>query len=372
MDYLRYSVNHTSLCGQAIRRDYIRFMDMNPTRRCLVKLALAAPLILTSGRGYGLPTQVLDAASAYPQLRSICIWSGGREIAARGYGRYGPDDPVNIKSASKSIISALIGIAISKGLLQGVDQPLAQLMPDSLPKDQDPRLHRLTIGNLLSMQAGLERQSGANYGRWVASANWVNSALAAPFVADPGGPMLYSTASTHLLSAVLTRASRRSTLDLAREWLGPIPGFRITAWERDPQGIYIGGNEMAMSTRSLLAFGATYAARGIANARQVVPQEWIVQSWQPRTRSAFTRSDYGYGWFLARMGGREVNYGWGYGGQMIYVAPATERYSAVAIAITSDPTQPSGANGYREQLHQIAVQLMQSVQGPVDGRGEAG
>lgn len=330
-------------------------------RRRLLTLTLAAPLILRAGLAHALPSQVLDEAAAHPQLRAISIWSGGTEIAARGYGKFTPDDPVNIKSASKSIVSALTGIAIAKGVLTGVDQSIAEILSDDLPQSQDPRLARLTIGNLLSMQAGLERQSGANYGQWVASANWVKSALGAPFVADPGGPMLYSTASTHLISAALTRAARRSTLDLAREWLGPIPGFRITAWERDPQGIYIGGNEMAMSTRSLMAFGATYAARGMAAGRQVVPQDWIRQSWQQRTRSAFTRSGYGYGWFLANMGGREVNYGWGYGGQMIYVAPATSSESAVAIAMTSDPAQPSGANGYREQLHQIATQLMQSI-----------
>ena len=67
--------------------------------------------------------------------------------------------------------------------------------------------------------------------------------------------MLYSTGSTHLLSAILTRRSGRSTLDLAREWLGPLEEFSIAAWERDPQGIHLGGNQMAMSPRSLAAFG---------------------------------------------------------------------------------------------------------------------
>ncbi|TIP96419.1 MAG: 6-aminohexanoate hydrolase, partial [Mesorhizobium sp.] len=67
---------------------------------------------------------------------------------------------------------------------------------------------------------------------------------------EPGGAMLYSTGSTHLLSTILTRRTGRSTLELAREWLGPQQGFSITAWDRDPQGIYLGGNQMAMSPRS--------------------------------------------------------------------------------------------------------------------------
>ncbi len=113
------------------------------------------------------------------------------------------------------------------------------------------------------MQAGLERTSGGNYGAWISSRNWVRDALRRPFVTDPGGSMLYSTGSTHLLSAILTKASGKSTLALAREWLGPA-GVRVTDWERDPQGIYLGGNQMAMTPRSLLAFGELYRRGGSA------------------------------------------------------------------------------------------------------------
>ncbi|MBB1490829.1 serine hydrolase [Paracoccus sp. MC1862] len=295
----------------------------------------------------------LGAAEAHGQLRAIAIWQGNREVAARGYHGFTPDRPTNIKSASKSIVSALAGIAIGRGVLKGADQPVADVLRDDFPANPDNRLFRVTLGNLLSMQAGLERQSGANYGAWVGSRNWVRAALAAPFVAEPGGRMLYSTASSHLVSAMLTRASGRSTLALAREWLD-LPGFQIADWECDPQGIHLGGNQMAMSTRSLLAFGTAYAEGGAG----VIPAAWIAESWRPRTQSMFTGSSYGYGWFLARMAGRPVNYGWGYGGQMIYVAPAVRGWPAVAIAMTSDPDQPSGRTGYRDELHGLAAQLL--------------
>ncbi len=133
----------------------------------------------------------------------------------------------------------------------------------------------MTVGNLLSMQAGLERTSGGNYGAWISSRNWVRDALRRPFVADPGGPMLYSTGSTHLLSAILTKASGQSTLQLAREWLGPA-GVRVTDWERDPQGIYLGGNQMAMTPRSLLAFGDLYRRGGTAeDGTRILSADWI-------------------------------------------------------------------------------------------------
>ena len=330
-------------------------------RRTLLLTASLSPLLAAPALAQSRLTPILDDAERLENLRAVAVWSGGTEVAARGYGRFTPDSPTNIKSASKSIISALAGIAIERGLLEGPGQPIAPILEGDLPADPDPRLATVTLGHLLSMQAGLERQSGANYGAWVSSRNWVRAALAAPFTQDPGGRMQYSTASTHLVSAILTRVTGRSTLDLARDWLDPVPGFRITDWERDPQGIYLGGNQMAMSTRSLLAFGAMYASGGQAGGRQVVPAGWVEESWRTRTASIFSGQGYGYGWFIGQASGRPVRYGWGYGGQMIYVFPATGRQPAAAIAMTSDPDQPSARTGYRNDLHMLADRIIQTL-----------
>ncbi|MEM9231199.1 MAG: serine hydrolase [Pseudomonadota bacterium] len=290
-----------------------------------------------------------------PNLRSIVVAGPSGILDQQGFNGFSPERPTNIKSASKSVISALVGIAIDRGFLGSPDQPMAPILMDRIPADPDDRLSRVTIGHLMSMQAGLERQSGANYGRWVSSPNWVRHALAAPFVTEPGTRMLYSTASTHLLSAILTRVTGRSTLDLARDWLGAVPEFRITGWDQDPQGIYLGGNQMAMSTRSLAAFGQLYLNRGRApDGTRVLPQTWIEASWVPRTRSVFSGDGYGYGWFMRRIGGVQAYYGWGYGGQMLYVLPAVSR----VIAITSNPNVPSARTGYRDRLHRLSASLI--------------
>ncbi|MFN3525920.1 MAG: serine hydrolase domain-containing protein [Paracoccus sp. (in: a-proteobacteria)] len=334
-------------------------------RRSLILTVGLAPLLaapaLAPSRAHASLAPLLQRATALEPLRAIAIWQAGAEIAARGYHGFSPDSPTNIKSASKSIVSALAGIAIDRGLLEGPDQPIAPILRQDLPANPDPRINQITLGHLLSMQAGLERQSGANYGRWVNSRNWVQSALAAPFTQNPGGQMQYSTASTHLVAAVLTRVTGRPLLQVAREWLGPIPGFAITGWDRDPQGIYLGGNQMAMSTRSLLAFGATYAQGGRAGGQQVVPAAWIADSWRSRTASVFSGQGYGYGWFIGQIGGRDVRYGWGYGGQMVYVFPASGRQPASVVAITSDPDQPSARTGYRNELHQLAGELVRAA-----------
>ena len=329
-------------------------------RRSALVLIGLMPSLARAQQSAGPLAAVLESAAALQPLRTVVVALDGGIVAERGYRGHRTTAPANIKSASKSVISALVGIAIDKGVLEGVDQKIAPLLRRDLPPNPDPRIERITIGNLLSMQAGLGRMSGPNYGAWVSSRNWVRAALAAPFDDDPGGAMLYSTASTHLLSAILTRRSGRSTRELAREWLGPQKDFAITAWDRDPQGIYLGGNQMAMSPRSLLAFGELYRNGGrTADGRQLVPADWVAQSWQPRTNSRYTGDGYGYGWFNRTIGGEPVHYGWGYGGQMIYVVP-TRR---LTVAMTSEETEAAARSGHRDDLHALLAEIIATVGG---------
>ncbi|WP_420832203.1 serine hydrolase domain-containing protein [Rhizobium cauense] len=328
------------------------------TRLAFFILLLLFPLAAFSQQEDSEMTPLLQGLSSrevLQPLKTVIVARDGRIIAERGYRGHTPTESVNIKSASKSIISSLVGIAIDKGLLEGPDQKVGPILKADLPVNPDPRLNEITIGNLLSMQAGLDRLSGANYGRWVSSRNWVRFALAQPFVDEPGGRMLYSTASTHLLSAVLTKVSRKSTLALAREWLGPVDGFRIGAWERDPQGIYLGGNQMAMTARSLLAFGELYRNGGkTADGTQVVPAHWIAQSWQHRTNSRFSGDSYGYGWFSREIGGEDVHFAWGYGGQMLYIVPSLD----LTVVMTSAESGPSARTGYRDALHGVLAEII--------------
>jgi CubicO group peptidase (beta-lactamase class C family) len=299
--------------------------------------AQAEPARAQPTRGLDAATlaRTVEAAGRLPRIRSMIVLRDGQVLAEHRFNGGPPlDRPVNIKSASKSVMSALVGIAIARGVLTGADQPILSLLRADAPAGPDPRLTRVTVGNLLSMQAGLERTSGPNYGRWVSSPNWVRFALSRPFVDEPGGRMLYSTGSTHLLSAILTRASGKSTHTLAREWLGEPLGIAIPPWPRDPQGIFFGGNDMLMSPRALTRFGELYRLGGRIDGRQVVPAAWIEASWTPRTTSPWSGQAYGYGWFVGEMRGHPVRFAWGYGGQMLYILPDLR----LTVAMTSDAT----------------------------------
>ncbi|HUG72979.1 MAG TPA: serine hydrolase [Steroidobacteraceae bacterium] len=329
-------------------------------------LALGAMLVLVAPAQAASAPQtpqarlagVLDEAAALTPLETVIVARNGEILAERGYRGHRTTAATNIKSASKLVMSALVGIAIDQGVLEGIDQPIAPLLAAELPTQPDPRLRQVTIGHLLSMQAGLGSTSGARYGAWVTSRNWVRAALARPFEDEPGGRMIYSTGSTHLLSAILTRQGGRSSLQLARDWLGPLDGFQITSWTRDPQGIYMGGNEMAMSPRSLLAFGELYRRGGVTpEGQRLMSREWIDTSWRPRTQSRWTGDGYGYAWFSTRIGGEEVRYGWGYGGQMLYVVPRP----GLTVVMTSDEQASAARSGHRGDLHRLLGSVLAAL-----------
>ena len=204
------------------------------------------------------------------------------------------------------MISTLIGIAIERKLIPGLETPIVRWFPE-LRKDADPRKQTITIEQLLSMRSGLGSTSGDQYGRWVTSANWVRHALNRPMVSDPGSSMEYSTGTSHILSAVLTKATARSTHQFANEVLGRPLGFTFAPWTRDPQGIYLGGNEMVMTPRQMIALGELYLNRGRAGARQVVAAEWVDAACTPRTRSRWDSDrEYGHGWWSQDFSGHRA------------------------------------------------------------------
>ncbi|MDO8900248.1 MAG: serine hydrolase [Phenylobacterium sp.] len=309
----------------------------------------ARPAAQTQGLDPETMARVVEQARALPNLHALIVARDGEILAEHRLRGPGLDQPVNIKSASKTVLSALVGIAIDRGVLTGTDQKIAPLLSDSLPSGGDPRLREIEVGHLLSMQAGLGRTSGQYYGAWVTSPNWVRHALARPFDDDPGGRMIYSTSASHLMSAALTRAAGASTHSLARDWLAQPLGVTIPPWLRDPQGIYFGGNDMMMSPKALLRFGELYRLGGEIDGRRILPAAWIEESWTPRARSPWSGQDYGYGWFTRRSGGHDVRFAWGYGGQMLFVVPSLD----LTVVMISDPSPRPREESHVAQLHTL-------------------
>ena len=302
----------------------------------------------------------LDAAVAaardLPRLSSLVVsWRGALVIEHYQRGATATR-PANVKSVSKSVISALVGIALERGLLRSVHEPIAAYFPDLLLAADISR-RRITIEDLLTMRSGLETTSNRNYGAWVQSDNWVRHALLRPMLSAPGTHMDYSTGNSHLLSAILTKATRVSTWRFAQDTLAQPLNFSLTQWTRDPQGIYFGGNEMLLTPRQMLAFGELYLHRGAMGGRQIVPASWIDQSFVPRGRSERGDRDdreYGYGWWMRTLAGERTYYAWGYGGQFIFVVPSLD----LVVVTTSSTAGGDERRSHRRTINDVVEQLV--------------
>lgn len=237
--------------------------------------------------------------------------------------------PHNMKSASKSVLSALIGIARDEGLLR-LDLPISDILP-GVKDMNDPRKADITVEHLLTMTTGLKPTSYQAYNSWVLNGDWVKAALDQPLVADPGTHFQYSTGNTHLLSAILTTVTGMSTKEFAIQKLfGPM-NITIHGWDTDPKGVYQGGNNLLLVPRDMARIGQLYLDGGKYRGRQLVPKRWVDAS----TRAgAFGKNEvygsYGYLWF-SRPGGNDAFVAVGFGGQYIYVS----RQHKCVIAVTA-------------------------------------
>ena len=308
----------------------------------LLLLTLCAGLAAADPQPSSLDAAV-DELLAQGGLRGVLILQDGEVVAERFRGGLDADEPVNVKSASKSLLSALVGIAIERGDLDGVDQTLGELLPGRVSGEKA----QITLEDLLTMSSGLETVSGANYGAWVSSKNWVDAALDQPLVDDPGTTFTYSTGNSHLVSAILTEATGLSTRAYAETHLLEPLGISVSWWERDPQGIYMGGNQVSMSARDLARLGQLYLRKGEWEGKQVVPSAWVERSTRVHAEGWPDRyGQYGYFWWVRPE--QQAYMAVGYGGQFLYVAPEAD-----LIVVLISTIQSKGAEWDRRVISWI-------------------
>ena len=320
-------------------------------RQFAIGLTACVTLRHTGAAAQDAATGIDAAIAAMPQLHSIQVMAGDELVLARAARGAALERLANLKSCSKSIVALLLGTAIDRGEISGVEAELSQVAPKLIPPRRQGEVAALTMEHLVTMRAGLEPTSGTNYGQWVSSPNWVADALARTMVDRPGGRMIYSTGTTHVLGAAIATAAGRSLLELARERIGAPMGFEVPAWTRDPQGFFLGGNDMALTPKAMLRIAMMLRDGGSYQGEQVIAKQWIEQSLVVRTHSPFSGLGYGYGWFIAPSGFVLAR---GYGGQII--AAHSER--RLAVAITSGTDRPARSEGYFGEL-------MNLLEGPV-------
>ncbi len=233
---------------------------------------------------------------------------------------YGQSSVFTLQSCSKSITSALVGIAIEQGYIKSVDDYAADYLP-AISKSKYPAMKKITLKQLLNHTSGLVGTDSKIWSQWRRSSDWIDFILSRPMTASPGTYFEYSTGNTHLLSAILEKATGKKLLDYAQEVLFGKIGISSAGLGTDPQGVGDGGNGFSMTAYDMGRFGLLFLNGGKWDGVQVIPEKWVKDSTSIQARRNGSR--YGYQWWL-RNYGKEGYLGYnaqGYGGEYIFVVP---------------------------------------------------
>jgi CubicO group peptidase (beta-lactamase class C family) len=321
-------------------------------------------------------------ATGGSDLHSILIVKNGYLITESYLTPYHKETLHNIKSASKSILSALVGIALREKYLSSLDQKVSEFYPEYV---NDPQKKEITLRHLLTMTAGLAWSYDQETASPV-SPNNLETWNLVPMRDTPGEKFEYNTMLAHMMSAILTKASGKSTKEFADSFLFKPLGISDVQWSKDNKGIYLGGAELFLRPRDMAKFGLLYLNKGVWNGQQVVPREWVEESTSPKLSIGPDLNypmaiKYGYWWWIPAQGYQAR----GYNGQYIIVRPDLK----MVVAVTSEnqgaifqyldpyvfqaasskgplPSNPEAARTLNRLLNELEKPLAQSL-GPMPG-----
>ena len=317
-------------CGQPKERDYWptaewqystpKMQGMDP-----IKLAIADEYI----------------QERLPDAFSLLVVRNGYMVFEKYYSWGSPHKYALVHSVTKSVTSALIGIALEKGYFQSLDQKMVEFFPEYITADLDARKKEISLKHLLTMSSGFRWDDwGLSMRDWYTSSDWFKSAIQLPQENSPGQVFNYNSATSHLLSGILSRSTRTSTLDFAKKNLFEPLGIRSAYWHQDPQGQYIGGFGLGLSALDLAKIGFLYLNNGYWSGKSIVPEHWVKESTVQQIHAIkhpiYGEFGYGYQWWVKKVDGCNSYRAWGRRGQFIVIVPELD----LVITVTSNPDQP--------------------------------
>lgn len=268
-------------------------------------------------------------------IHSLQILRHGHLVLDAYFHPFQRDERHDVASVTKSVTTTLVGLALERGALAGLDAPVYPLLDAAPPADE--RKSRIVLRHLLTTSSGLDCGAGAYEHEMLAMAaspDWVRFALGLPMREAPGSRFAYCSPGFHLLSALVTRGTGLAAEDFARQALfGPI-GITDWRWPRDPQGINQGAGDLQLRPTDLLRLGYLFLHGGEWSGRQVVPPHWVAEATRAQvdTRSS---QRYGFGWWISTdiKGLYQAS---GRGGQRLIVWPAED----VVVVMTGGGFDP--------------------------------
>ncbi|HCC34875.1 MAG TPA: serine hydrolase, partial [Ruminococcaceae bacterium] len=290
----------------------------------------------------------------YANMTGIIVLKGGSTAYERYFNGCTADTAIHVFSVTKSVVSALIGIAVDKGFIKSTEQKVLEFFPDYTIKRGEKTIQGVSIKTMLTMTAPYKYKS-APYTRYFTSDNWVKIALDLLGGKKPIGEFRYAPViGPDILSGILVKATGQSVLDFAKEHLFTPLGIAvasnvtfadkeeqlafykakgISGWVADPKGINTAGWGLTLTAMDMAKIGQLYLNGGKWNGWQIVSTEWIDESLKEHSRWETMNLPYGYLWWVGIGNGYAAM---GDGGNVIYVNPNKE--IVVSIASLFKPT----------------------------------
>ena len=275
------------------------------------------------GMDSGLFADLVETVAGDDGIDSVLVVRDGYVVVDAVVYPFPRDTSHMLASCAKSVVGTLVGMAIDRGLLAGVDVPVVEILAEQAPATVDDLKASMTVEDLLTMSTGLDCRDSYLYD-WVgmqtmaASDNWVAHVLALPMSEEPGTRFEYCNGSSMLLSAVLSEVTGMSAADFAAESLfGPL-GISDYDWPASPRGVTIGMGELRLRPDDLAKVGLLYLREGRWDVEQLVPRRWVEDSTTPQIEAGTLSDHYGYQWWVDDSG---YAMALGAGGQYLIVVP---------------------------------------------------
>ncbi|MDX1493847.1 MAG: serine hydrolase [Longimicrobiales bacterium] len=304
-------------------------MDSPAAPSSVEPIELAAPWETAAPREVGLNLSALQSAalraSGVERVRSVLVVRHGRLAYERYFHGARRHDLADVRSVTKSVVGALVGLAIEEGFIDGVGQPATDFL-EHLDLPLRPEHDDITVGHLLTMSSGIEweEDGSVGYTEWIGSADRLAYLLEREVAAPPGDAFAYNSAAVHLLGVVVEEATGRPLPTFADEMLfGPL-GIETREWEELGDGRVNGGSGLDLRPRDLARLGQLFLQGGASGDRRILPSEWVAFTRMPAfpglgSVAAIGPVSYGLLWWIDVE--RDAYFAWGYGGQLVYVFP---------------------------------------------------
>lgn len=289
-----------------------------------------------------LVAQLYYNASRLETIYSLLLFKNGYLIAEDYFHTGSAEQQVNIQSVTKSITSALVGIALDQGCLTSLDQVMTEFFPEFESQITDPRKRQITLRQMLQMRAGYPwEESHPALWEGLLSGHFLPLIKEFPLTTDPGTEFQYSNLTSYLLGVIVARSCEMDLKTFAQEHLFSPLGIEPGFWQQDWDGYYLGFADLNLTAHDMAKVGLMYLNDGVYADRQIVPADWVHDSLQIYSENAWKISvgrnwrdnGYGYQWWSVRTGNHRYSLAWGHGGQQIALLDELD----MLIVVIADP-----------------------------------